>query len=225
MRNVYYDPFGMRLEGYRAGVGDEMQLQANTRNARQSDWNYENVLPLELQGAQREEAFQQWADPTRRRSTEGALFDTELNRAGIMGQATGIQQPIRDVFHNYFRPTSAMSEVDPQTGIPAGPPTYAYPNGAGGYTQGQYSDQSLFDYFGRQHGLALADQNLQAAGVGLQQQGLADRRYEFDATLPIQQRQLQIQQINAEVQRLLYQLSLAKAAAGGGGAIDYNGVD
>lgn len=108
-RQVYYDPFGSRLDGYRQGVADEVGVQGSVRQARNSDWNYNNVLPLALQTAQREEAYNQYADPYRRQNTVyesmGLGDKTALGRYGTLGtigSALGTQHPTEAFGRTYL---------------------------------------------------------------------------------------------------------------------------
>lgn len=99
-RQVYYDPFGARTEGFRAGMQDEMGLQKNIRDARSMDWDYRNMKPLELQEAQRIAAFNQYADPYARRAlgtneqmSYANLFGAQLPLYGRVGNITGDFNP------------------------------------------------------------------------------------------------------------------------------------
>lgn len=86
-RQIYYDPFGQRLGGYRMGVQDEVSLQDQTRRARASDYDFDYLQPLRTQGLAREEAYQQFADPYRRNAAP-------IAQRGAQAQLYGIEQPI-----------------------------------------------------------------------------------------------------------------------------------
>lgn len=95
-RSVYYDPFGMRLAGYRLGQGDEVNLQDQTRRARASDYDYNTLAPLRLQGMQREENFANYYDPYRRKAaqyadtmSQGNVFDAERARRENIAMTNG----------------------------------------------------------------------------------------------------------------------------------------
>lgn len=95
-RQVYYDPFGMRLQGERMGREDEIGLQSATRQARLSDWQYNNELPLELRARQREDRFQQFYDPFRRNSAKvgdellnAGWWDNERKRREMVAMTNG----------------------------------------------------------------------------------------------------------------------------------------
>ncbi len=86
MRQVYYDPFGMRMAGEQAGIRDEAFLQDQTRRARQSDYEFNVTQPLELQGLRRENDYANFYDPMRR---QGAQFaNNQLARDDKFGAAT-----------------------------------------------------------------------------------------------------------------------------------------
>lgn len=192
MRNVYYDPFGMRLEGYRAGVGDEVQLQDQTRRARASDWDFANVKPLELETMQRENTFQNWFDPYRRTAARGGVYDQELNRAGQFGLMTGVDAPLQDTMFNYFQPSNKEQQHD-EFGNPIGQPIYYYDDGLGGQRMYQYNPRNALDYLMFDRNQQLADQSLQESALGLQRDQLGENIRQFDGTLPIQQGNLDVQ--------------------------------
>lgn len=49
MRQVYFDPFGSYMRGAQQGQTSEIALQEAGRQARQQDWGYYNLNPLQLQ--------------------------------------------------------------------------------------------------------------------------------------------------------------------------------
>lgn len=116
-RQVYYDPFGSRLAGYQAGVNDEVQMQDQTRRARASDWDYNNIAPLQLSQAQRAESLGQFADPYMRnqyginqRMQLANLFGAEQPQYERIGQATGNYSPALVNANNYGSGMSLGSE-------------------------------------------------------------------------------------------------------------------
>lgn len=121
-RQVYYDPFGMRTAGYQAGVGDEQAVQGATRAARQLDWDFGMMNPLRLQAAQREEQFQQYGDPFRRRGLVDAEYDANTTRAADFGFRSGNWQPQQRLdFARFFGqeqlfPDISSSTYNPETG-------------------------------------------------------------------------------------------------------------
>lgn len=116
-RQVYYDPFGMRLNGYRAGVQDETTMQDQTRRARASDWDYANMAPLRLQQAQRADELETFAQPylqnqygINQRSNLASLFRQEQPNYELIGQATGNYAPALTGALNYGSGQSLGSE-------------------------------------------------------------------------------------------------------------------
>lgn len=116
-RQVYYDPFGARLAGYQAGVNDEVQLQDQTRRARASDWDYNNIAPLQLSQARRAESLGEFADPYMRnqyginqRMQLAGLFGAEQPNYERIGQATGNYSPALVNAANYGSGMSLGSE-------------------------------------------------------------------------------------------------------------------
>lgn len=147
-RQVYYDPFGQRTEGYRQGVADEVGVQNAVRQARQQDWNYNNVLPLALKGAQREEDFQQGFDPLRRRNAmyESAglanknAYDAFTNNV-TMGSALGTQAPAEATARAYWSGNFGIPGV--QEGI-----TDILTRGYAGQPVGQDLYSEVIDQYG-----------------------------------------------------------------------------
>lgn len=109
MRSVYYNPFGMRLAGMQQGIRDEAFLQDQTRQARNSDYDFQYIKPIELHNLQRNSQFADYADPYLRRNlgyteqaTEGGLYDSELQRRlGVMLR-TGDQNLPRQLDYNRY---------------------------------------------------------------------------------------------------------------------------
>lgn len=116
-RQVFYDPFGQRMNGYRAGIQDETNLQDQTRRARASDFDYNNIAPIRLEQLQRTNALEQFADPFMRnqygiqqRANLAGLANTELGVNSIIGQSTGNYSPYLATALNYGSGRSVGSE-------------------------------------------------------------------------------------------------------------------
>lgn len=108
-RSVYFDPFGARVEGFHAGMQDEMALQDNIRNARAKDWDYNNMAPIRLQEARRVADYNQYADPYMRRqlglnerTANANLFNNEFNAYGLAGDVTGNYGPTVNLSQRYL---------------------------------------------------------------------------------------------------------------------------
>lgn len=108
-RQVYFDPYGMRTQGFDTGVQREMQLQDQTRRARASDWDYNNMAPLRLMGAQRQERLGAFGEPyaqraygINERAGQANLFNLEQpiydQTAGIIGDYS-VARANRDMFN------------------------------------------------------------------------------------------------------------------------------
>lgn len=89
MRQVYFDPFGSQLEGFRQGVQDEVGLQDQTRRARASDWDYNNMAPLHLQAAQQAQRIANAQEPY-------TIRGFGLQEAQQAAQTAATQQPLYD---------------------------------------------------------------------------------------------------------------------------------
>lgn len=95
-RTQWFDPFGQRVAGMQAGIADESKLQADTRQARASDYAYNNFAPIQLADMQRESNYQTYFDPYRRRNAAlaeqvglGNYYDQERPRRQLAAQASG----------------------------------------------------------------------------------------------------------------------------------------
>lgn len=180
-RSVYFDPFGKRLEGQQAGIRDEAFLQSSARDARLSDWQFNNELPLRLQGARREEDFAQHADPFRRRdlnynenATQDAQYDRHFNQAGAFGLATGIDAPINNLMFDHFKPDRTYTELDPNTRMPVADPSYIYNTYGGGMHNYGLHPGSTLSYLDRDYSMKKAEFASQEAQRRQQAQQASD---------------------------------------------------
>jgi hypothetical protein len=101
-REVYADPFGSYVRGYDTGTQREMALQRGVRDARETDYNFYNIKPLELNTALRNDEIGAAAQPYRLK-----LLPLGYQNAVASGMATqldaygrllpyGIQQPTNE---------------------------------------------------------------------------------------------------------------------------------
>lgn len=193
-RNVYFDPFGSRVEGYRAGVQDEQSLQGATRAARAIDWDYNNMKPLELDTARRVNAYGAYADPFLRADIKRQDYRANLQDALGFTRRTGNEAPSQYVDFKYFQPQQTVD--DPTTGLAS----YSYTDPFGNLhpyspTPGNYRDESF-----RQD----------PASLGLMQ---SDAQFWADWY----RNQAQIAQSGIYPQAMIYQTNRGAAAGGAGG--------
>lgn len=119
-RQVYFDPFGSYVGGYDKGVQTEQNLQSNIRQARDNDFNYYNIKPLELNRLQRDDAVGQAAQPYRlmlpRIGYDNAVAERFRNQIGVGQTAAqyGLTEPTAQALGNY---TGRGYVMDPQGGI------------------------------------------------------------------------------------------------------------
>lgn len=136
-RRVFYDPFGQRLAGLQAGINDEVQLQQSTRQARQSDYQYNVTQPLELRQMQRADQLGQYTLPYQMNTADrteqlgaaaqpyaiknldyndqiqrGAIYDGDITRLVDYGQRTGDWGRLGATDDSRYAPTSVHG---PQT--------------------------------------------------------------------------------------------------------------
>lgn len=146
MRTQFYDPFGMRTQGYRAGVADEMQVQDQTRRADQFDWERANMRPILLQAAQREEEFMGATDPWRRNLVRGADYDAEIGRRLNYGLRSGNTAPAMVYDFSQFAPNAQyyLPEVSFLRNEQDGSMGWNLPGG--GFAPFQQNPQNYLDY-------------------------------------------------------------------------------
>jgi hypothetical protein len=100
MRDVYFDPFGSYTQGYDKGTQRQMDLEANTRAARDSDYKYNVLNPYELKSIQRTDKLGEYALPAQFRAVDYADDlgrDTQYARHQALNEGLasrlGITQP------------------------------------------------------------------------------------------------------------------------------------
>lgn len=213
-RRVYFDPFGMRTEGYRAGVQDETGIQNATRQARYSD----AMFPFTVNRARREDQFEAANLPRRQRAADIGLYNLEQPILRDFGRLTGQWAP---AVRNDFNIVGAQFGTRPgQTfddGVDAAGNPMRYTELVP-YVQlqdfyGQYQDidpnfQNLIDAYQteafRPQAIQDAATQLQYDEFGLRQQE-AQLRY-MQTMEELRRRQEQLRMIR-ELQRLGYYVS------------------
>lgn len=175
MRTQFYDPFGMRTQGYRAGVADEMQVQDQTRRADQFDWERANMRPILLQAAQREEEFMGATDPWRRNLVRGADYDAEIGRRLNYGLRSGNTAPAMVYDFSQFAPNAQyyLPEVIFLRNEQDGSMGWNLPGG--GFAPFQQNPQNYLDYAQFNNPAILQSQQFNAA--------MLNNNNQFDATL------------------------------------------
>lgn len=136
-RNVYFDPFGSRVEGYRAGVQDEQAVQGAVRGARQLDWDYNNMNPIRLDVARRANAFGAYDDQFRRAESRRDDFVKEAAVRGDIGIRTNNAAPLQNLDAGYLQP-----EVRPN---PDGTTVQGYTNPAGVFQPLDFNNQTYLE--------------------------------------------------------------------------------
>ena len=222
-RSVYYDPFGSRLQGYRMGVQDETNLQDQTRRARGSDWDMDNMAPLRLNQAQRADQLGQYAMPylqnqfgLNQRQTAANLAGTELPLMAEIGQATGNYAPWMATAMNfgsgqsvgseqYLAPQVQMFDQQMQQGGPEGMPSM--PDFSAAEQQFGLPPGSLLNFLSSLTGTV---GNQQAQGI--------DQFYGFDRarTVAADQRQGNVDQWGRQVDQQKLQQGQQSADQTGG---------
>lgn len=135
-RDVYFDPFGSFAGGYERGAQLEQQQQTQLRAARDSDYKFNTLNPLELQGLQRENYYGQRKLPYDVAALpiaySNAVVDNQNKQLGF-GQSAAqygsfgpLLETIRStmppgITYNYDPQTRTAQFLDPQ-GRPYGGP-------------------------------------------------------------------------------------------------------
>ena len=128
------------------GVSDEMQIQDQTRRADQFDWERANMRPINLQAAQREEAFMGATDPWRRNMVRGADYDAEIGRRLNYGLRSGNAAPAMAYDFTQFVPNAPyyQPEVSFLRNEQDGSMGWNLPGG--GFAPFQQDPQNYLDY-------------------------------------------------------------------------------
>lgn len=80
-RSVFFDPFGSALQGYNTGIQQEQNLQQNARNARQTDWQYNNVNPIALSNMQLDNQYARALQPYKIQAAPYYLYNSQADYA------------------------------------------------------------------------------------------------------------------------------------------------
>lgn len=235
-RSVYFDPFGMRTTGYRAGIQDETGLQDTTRQARYSD----AMFPFTVNRARREDQlgaaqlpFQMRQLPRAERAQELSLWGLEdpvqaavgrrtgnfagqaRNDLGILGAQLGMRpgQTFNDGVDEFGNP---MSYTEQQ-------PFYQLPDIYGQLQEAPLDYQNMLDAYQTEAFRPQAMQDMEAQmqwdRLGINQQ--VAQMQQMQAMAEIQRRQEQMRQIQ-ELQDMGYFVSpiSGQVINPGGGAAD-----
>lgn len=131
-REVYADPFGSYIQGYDTGAQRQMQQEQNVRAARDVDWNFYNMKPIELETAQRTNDFGAYADQYSRQMlpigvdrARTSLFTDQFNAAMPLSYL-GITHPANQAISHYtgmpWAQTPEGAQFRNPDGSPAGVP-------------------------------------------------------------------------------------------------------
>lgn len=127
-RDVYFDPFGSYTQGYDKGTERQMQVETNRRAARDSDFNYNYMKPLEYNSALRDDAFGQYAVPGRRQLFDNSvaasgndLYNANLGIADRFATDTGAFQPALNMQLQRFGISASPGQAIAQTAAPGAP--------------------------------------------------------------------------------------------------------
>lgn len=111
-RQVYFDPYGSALDGYRLGTSDEQSLQKTTRDARATDLQYYND--------QRESRLSDYADPYRRQAIQYGAdnmrvdnFNRNYEASQIPANLLGVTAPLEQLLARQFGFTQRTETAQP----------------------------------------------------------------------------------------------------------------
>lgn len=116
-RQVYFDPFGNSLRGYRQGQQDEQTLQHNTRAARLADYNFNSVLPLHTQILRNQADLSSYSLPTQEKMVDlgldrakNNLYTQNLGLADELARRTHVTSPMERLMAQHFNITPEYDE-------------------------------------------------------------------------------------------------------------------
>jgi hypothetical protein len=98
-RQVFFDPFGKATEGYNLGMQQEQNLQSNVRQARQSDWDFNQMNPYRLAATQREDILGAGALP----------FQLQMPAVGLEAAKTHLATEQQPLAADFYRTTGMAS--------------------------------------------------------------------------------------------------------------------
>ena len=110
-RNVYLDPFGTYTSAFDKGVSRQMDIEANRRQARASDFDYNFMQPLRYSDAQISNQYNTAALPYRVRDLG---YGERATKAGLFGQEYNIGQNLARDFGMVMPALSAFARYDPR---------------------------------------------------------------------------------------------------------------
>ena len=141
MRQVYFDPFGMYTEGLDKGISRQMDIEKQSRDARDSDYKFNVLNPFELNRIRRDDWLGERVLPLRydqikydTDSKRNAVFGSNLGIADAFGERTGVAAPIYNTFGQHYGlnyvtdPTTGAMRIESPQGSTWG--TIADPNRA-----------------------------------------------------------------------------------------------
>lgn len=116
-RQVYFDPFGSSLRGYRQGQQDEQTLQHNTRAARLADYNFNNVLPLNTQILHNKAELSSYSLPVQEKMVDlgldrakNNLYSQNLGLTDELARRTHVTYPMEQLLAQHFNITPEYDE-------------------------------------------------------------------------------------------------------------------
>ena len=101
MRNIYLDPFGTYTSAFDKGVARQMDVEQNRRAARQTDFNYNYITPLDYSNARMANQLAAFNLPYQERNTvygdqtaRNNLYTSNLGVGAQTANLFGITSPV-----------------------------------------------------------------------------------------------------------------------------------
>lgn len=117
MRQVYFDPFGSYTAGHATGVNTQMGVERGAREARDSDFNYNYMMPLELRAAQRQDRLGEFGLPLQMNALRYAdqlgqnnVYTSNQNIAADFARMYGVTAPYDATAFSRFNVTPRMNQ-------------------------------------------------------------------------------------------------------------------
>lgn len=213
-REVYFDPYGSYTRAYDQGTARENETQRNVREARQQDFNFYGMAPLQLDNARLENRFNnaaydrrvdalEYADIIGKNQAGKSMLET-ADAASFMGNYAPFAQAQQYLYGYQSQVMPDGSIQLTHAGQPMGQPVNSRDVSEPWYRRGEWYDR-------RDKGF---DQQIQGIGATVAQQNADTSRFQADAYSKNMWYQTQ-----AGLQKAAMDARAAATGAGGAGAI------
>lgn len=123
-RQVFFNPFGSYTDGFNAGANQQINTQDAARRARVEDFDFNNMAPLRLNAAKREDTLGAAELPYRIAmapigldTAKENLYDTQFNHAANFARTFNIPAPLESLSYSHYGITPHKTGTGPNGDI------------------------------------------------------------------------------------------------------------